>query len=106
MNYVNIRTAFLIENFVSDLIMSHPCSRVIHMNETTNRYFTIQDQLDMAATNRGRAAVHLAQWVAMGNDPTCPVALRASTLRCVQAGNQHALLLEQGAFNRRYGYNR
>ena len=76
------------------------------MNETTNKYFSIQDQLDMAQATRLRATRDLAVWVRMGNEPTCPVRLRATGLECVRTGNQHALLLEQGAFNRRYGYNR
>ena len=62
MNKLKLRMGFLIENFLGDLIMSHRCSRVIYMNETSTP-MTNDELLEMAANNRRRAAVNLAQWV-------------------------------------------
>jgi hypothetical protein len=70
------------------------------MNKTS-RILKQADRLEMAAKQRREAANDLAKWVAMGNDPTCPVALRASQLRCVRAGNAFALALEEGVAGER-----
>lgn len=73
------------------------------MNETSTP-MTNDELLEMAANNRRRAAVNLAQWVDMAGWAVPAVELRAGFLRAAITGNELAAALErQVAVQQRFG---